>query len=70
MKMKQGLPFVEGAPVGIDGTSAWIRNVGTALKVNPATVNAVAAEKLARERGTDVDRTVVEEITARYAPGR
>jgi len=28
------------------------------------------AEKLARERGTDVDRSVVEEITARYAPGR
>jgi chlorophyllide a reductase subunit Z len=27
------------------------------------------AEKLARERGTDVDRSVVEEITARYAPG-
>ena len=25
MKMKQGLPFVEGAPVGIDGTYAWIR---------------------------------------------
>ena len=24
MKMKQGLPFVEGAPVGIDGTYAWI----------------------------------------------
>jgi chlorophyllide a reductase subunit Z len=28
------------------------------------------AEKLARERGSDVDRTVLEEITARYAPGR
>jgi hypothetical protein len=28
------------------------------------------AEKLARERGSDVDRAVVEEITARYAPGR
>ncbi len=28
------------------------------------------AEKLARERGSDVDRSVIEEITARYAPGR
>jgi chlorophyllide a reductase subunit Z len=28
------------------------------------------AEKLARERGSDVDRVVIEEITARYAPGR
>ncbi len=28
------------------------------------------AEKLARERGSDVDRAVIEEITARYAPGR
>ena len=28
------------------------------------------AEKLARERGSDVDRAVVEEITTRYAPGR
>jgi hypothetical protein len=28
------------------------------------------AEKLARERGCDVDRAVIEEITARYAPGR
>jgi chlorophyllide a reductase subunit Y len=45
MKMKQGLPFVEGAPVGIDGTYAWIRGVGEALKLNPATVNAVAAEE-------------------------
>ena len=28
------------------------------------------AESLARERGTDVDLAVIEEITARYAPGR
>jgi chlorophyllide a reductase subunit Z len=28
------------------------------------------AEKLARERGTDVDVKIVEEITAKYAPGR
>jgi chlorophyllide a reductase subunit Y len=45
MKMKQGLPFIEGAPVGIDGTEAWIRGVGEALKLHPATVKAVAAEE-------------------------
>jgi chlorophyllide a reductase subunit Y len=45
MKMKQGLPFVEGAPVGIDGTYAWIKGVGETLKLNPATVEAVAAEE-------------------------
>jgi len=28
------------------------------------------AESLARERGTDVDLAVIEEVTARYAPGR
>ncbi len=28
------------------------------------------AEKLARERGSEVDRAVIEEITARHAPGR
>lgn len=45
MKMKQGLPFVEGAPVGIDGTYAWIKRVGDALKLDPATVEAVAADE-------------------------
>jgi chlorophyllide a reductase subunit Y len=45
MKMKQGLPFVEGAPVGIDGTYAWIKRIGEELKLNPAVVEAVAAEE-------------------------
>ncbi len=45
MKMKQGLPFVDGAPVGIDGTYAWIKRVGEALKLNAATVEAVAGEE-------------------------
>ena len=35
MKMKQGLPFVEGAPVGIDGTYRWISSVGGALNLDP-----------------------------------
>ena len=30
MKQKQGLPFVEGAPVGIDGTYSWIVAIGEA----------------------------------------
>ena len=45
MKMKQGLPFIEGAPVGIDGTYGWIKSVGQSLKLNPAVVEAVASEE-------------------------
>jgi chlorophyllide a reductase subunit Y len=42
MKMKQGLPFIEGAPVGIDGTHKWITGVGEALDLDRATVARVA----------------------------
>ena len=45
MKMKQGLPFIDGAPVGIDGTYNWIKAVGEALKLDPATVERVASEE-------------------------
>ncbi|MBD5653799.1 MAG: hypothetical protein IAI50_01305 [Candidatus Eremiobacteraeota bacterium] len=45
MKMKQGLPFLEGAPVGIDGTYAWIKGIGEALNLNGAVVEAVASEE-------------------------
>ncbi|MGB8265141.1 MAG: nitrogenase component 1 [Candidatus Velthaea sp.] len=45
MKMKQGLPFVDGAPVGVDGTYNWIKAVGEALALDPATVEAVASEE-------------------------
>lgn len=48
MKMKQGLPYIEGAPVGIDGTYAWIRRVGEALKLDAQTVEAVAVEERAK----------------------
>ena len=34
MRAKQGLPFVEGAPVGIDGTYRWITAIGAALAAN------------------------------------
>ena len=45
MKMKQGLPFVEGAPVGIDGTYKWITAVGEALQLDPRVVETVAREE-------------------------
>jgi chlorophyllide a reductase subunit Y len=48
MKQKQGLPFVEGAPVGIDGTYSWIVAIGEALGLDKARVEAVAREE--RER--------------------
>jgi chlorophyllide a reductase subunit Y len=45
MKMKQGLPFVEGAPVGIAGTYAWIKSVGEALGLDPGVVETVAVDE-------------------------
>jgi chlorophyllide a reductase subunit Y len=50
MKMKQGLPFVEGAPVGIDGTYRWITSVGAALGLDEPTVERVAREEQGRVR--------------------
>ena len=35
MKMKQGLPFVEGAPVGIDGTYRWILSLARTAQARP-----------------------------------
>lgn len=55
MKMKQGLPFVEGAPVGIDGTYRWIRAVGEALGLDEAVVETVACEERERVRLTMAD---------------
>jgi chlorophyllide a reductase subunit Y len=55
MKMKQGLPFVEGAPVGIDGTYRWIRTVGEALGLDAAAVETVASEERERVRLTMAD---------------
>jgi chlorophyllide a reductase subunit Y len=55
MKMKQGLAFVEGAPVGIDGTSTWIRAVGEALKIDPQLVDAVARDEQAKVRAAMAD---------------
>ena len=50
MKMKQGLPFIEGAPVGVDGTYTWISAVGRELQLNPVTVETVARQEQAKVR--------------------
>jgi chlorophyllide a reductase subunit Y len=50
MKMKQGLPFVEGAPVGIEGTYKWLSAIGEALKLDPAVVERVASQERDRVR--------------------
>jgi chlorophyllide a reductase subunit Y len=50
MKMKQGLPYVEGAPVGIAGTYRWISSVGEALGAEPALVERVASAERERVR--------------------
>jgi chlorophyllide a reductase subunit Y len=55
MKMKQGLPFVEGAPVGIEGTYRWITSVGAALGLDARTVETVAREEEQRVRLTMAD---------------
>jgi chlorophyllide a reductase subunit Y len=51
MKMKQGLPFLEGAPVGIDGTYRWLTSVGEILGLESALTESVAAEE--REKVAD-----------------
>jgi chlorophyllide a reductase subunit Y len=45
MKMKQGLPYVEGAPVGIDGTYRWITSLAEPLGLSAAAVERVASEE-------------------------
>ena len=50
MKMKQGLPFIEGAPVGVDGTYTWISAVGRELNLDAATVEPVARQEQAKVR--------------------
>lgn len=50
MKMKQGLPFIEGAPVGVDGTYKWIASVGEALNLDRTTVERVASAEREKVR--------------------
>jgi chlorophyllide a reductase subunit Z len=51
-------------------TEVTLKRVPFFVRVSVNKKLRAEAEKLARERGTDVDRAVVEEITARFAPGR
>jgi chlorophyllide a reductase subunit Z len=51
-------------------TDVTLKRVPFFVRVSVNKKLRAEAEKLARERGTDVDRAVIEEITARYAPGR
>jgi chlorophyllide a reductase subunit Y len=41
-------PIVGGAPVGVSGTYAWLKAVGSALDLDPAVVNQVAEEERAK----------------------
>jgi chlorophyllide a reductase subunit Z len=51
-------------------TEVTLKRVPFFVRVSVNKKLRAEAEKLARERGSDVDRAVIEEITARYAPGR
>jgi hypothetical protein len=51
-------------------TEVTLKRVPFFVRVSVNKKLRAEAEKLARERGTDVDTSVIEEITARYAPGR
>jgi 3,8-divinyl chlorophyllide a/chlorophyllide a reductase subunit Y len=47
---EHGVKVVKGNPIGANGTSQWIRRVGEALGLDPATVEAVAEEEAAKAR--------------------
>jgi chlorophyllide a reductase subunit Y len=40
-----GVPIISGAPVGPEATYGWIKGIGNALKLDPALVEAVAADE-------------------------
>lgn len=44
---ERGMPVIGGAPIGRDATTAWIRAVGSALKLDTALVARVAEEERA-----------------------
>jgi chlorophyllide a reductase subunit Y len=46
------MPVVGGAPVGITGSYAWLKSVGSLLKLDPQMVNAVADEE--RDRAQSI----------------
>ncbi|MFV9504956.1 MAG: chlorophyllide a reductase subunit Y [Oscillochloridaceae bacterium umkhey_bin13] len=48
---ERGVGVVTGAPIGADGSAAWIRAVGAALELDEDTVERVAQEEEATARG-------------------
>jgi chlorophyllide a reductase subunit Y len=48
---EKGVGVVSGAPVGAEGSAAWLRAVGAALDLDDATVEQVAGEEEATARG-------------------
>ncbi|GAB4450479.1 MAG: chlorophyllide a reductase subunit Y [Chloroflexi bacterium OHK40] len=47
---EQGVGVVSGAPIGVDGSAAWLRAVGAALDLDEEVVERVAAEEEATAR--------------------
>ena len=47
---EHGVKIVKGNPIGANATSQWIRRIGEALELDPATVQAVAQEEGQKSR--------------------
>ena len=45
-----GMPIVGGAPVGVSGTSAWLKSVGNSLQLDPELVQQVIDEERAKSQ--------------------
>ncbi|WP_298821054.1 chlorophyllide a reductase subunit Y [Chloroflexus sp.] len=48
---ERGVAVVSGAPIGAEGSAAWLRAIGAALELDEDTVERVAAEEEATARG-------------------
>lgn len=48
---ERGVAVISGAPIGADGSAAWLRAIGAALELDEDTVERVAAEEEATARG-------------------
>ncbi|ABY36983.1 MAG TPA: chlorophyllide a reductase subunit Y [Chloroflexus aurantiacus] len=48
---ERGVAVISGAPIGADGSAAWLRAIGAALELDEDVVERVAAEEEAAARG-------------------
>lgn len=48
---ERGVAVISGAPIGADGSAAWLRAIGAALELDEDAVERVAAEEEAAARG-------------------